>query len=253
MALLWKKNKGDNCYEVRKAGNSIRLYTNGVFHSQWNPTRPFAGHLWDLLFLPTLFHSDFPDLNNTLILGVGGGAVINQLNRFANTSSITGVDLDTIHITIAQKYFLEQECNPRLIQEDAVKFVEQPSNQKYDFILEDLFCGEESNPANAVRAITASPEWICRLGSHLTSGGVLAMNFESERQLRRSLGKKIIEEAGFASLFSLSLPRYENAIAVCLKEKSSLKEFNAKVDQHLLSRPKKEVGSLQYFIKKIHG
>ncbi|MGE9290598.1 MAG: hypothetical protein ACQKBT_06395 [Puniceicoccales bacterium] len=33
MAILWKKSKGEDLYEVRSAGASARLYCNGVNHS----------------------------------------------------------------------------------------------------------------------------------------------------------------------------------------------------------------------------
>ena len=55
MAIVWSKVVGDSQYEVRTAGQSIRLYKDGVFHSQWNARRPLAGGVWDLLFIPALF------------------------------------------------------------------------------------------------------------------------------------------------------------------------------------------------------
>ncbi len=40
MAVLWQKKTAGQHYEVRTAGNSRRLYKNGVCHSQFNPAIP---------------------------------------------------------------------------------------------------------------------------------------------------------------------------------------------------------------------
>ena len=52
MALLWERRVEGTLYQVRSAGRTRRLYTNGVFHSQYNPVRPVTGSVWDLLLLP---------------------------------------------------------------------------------------------------------------------------------------------------------------------------------------------------------
>jgi len=60
---------------VRSAGYSLRLYTDGVFHTQYNPGNPLTGHIWDLLMLPAFFYE--PDtIKRVLVLGVGGVASI---------------------------------------------------------------------------------------------------------------------------------------------------------------------------------
>jgi len=41
VGVLWETTEGGMHYSVRSAGDSVRLYTNGVFHTQWNPSRPF--------------------------------------------------------------------------------------------------------------------------------------------------------------------------------------------------------------------
>lgn len=54
MAVIWQRRHNQQHYEVRTAGRSIRLYTNGVFHSQYNPAHIMSGGVWDLLCLPLL-------------------------------------------------------------------------------------------------------------------------------------------------------------------------------------------------------
>ena len=80
MALLWTTKKGNTQYEVRTAGDSIRLYTNRAFHSQYNPKHVFTGAMWDLLSIPALFYAINLQRkpNSVLMLGVGGGTAIHQ-------------------------------------------------------------------------------------------------------------------------------------------------------------------------------
>ena len=97
MAVIWEQKTTGCHYEVRTAGNSVRLYKDGVFHSQWNDQRPLSNGVWDLLFLPTLFLPE-PNIQRVLVLGVGGGAVINQFSRLLSPCNIVGVELDAVHI-----------------------------------------------------------------------------------------------------------------------------------------------------------
>jgi len=92
MSILWETQVHDSHYSVRRAGGSVRLYTNRVFHSQWNPAVPFAGGIWDCLSLPVL-HLPIAQIKRILLLGVGGGAVIRQLQTIGQFESITATSL----------------------------------------------------------------------------------------------------------------------------------------------------------------
>lgn len=231
MATIWFKQTEHGRYEVRTAGNSLRLYTNGVFHSQWNSKKPLAGHLWDLLFLPLCFKPDFPSCRSALILGVGGGAIINLLQHFCLVKKITAVDLDPEHFFVAKHLFgIEQgaalvDC----VEQDAKVFIER-NTKKYDFILEDLFL-HQKDANDAARAIDATEEWLAALSSALTVKGLLVMNFESLRQLQRSLPKATLARLGFKCLVEFSLPRYENGVALLSKIPCDQATFQQNVKQ----------------------
>lgn len=217
MATIWLKQT-ENCrYEVRTAGNSVRLYSNGVFHSQWNAKKPVAGHLWDLLFFPICFYSDWSRLKSALVLGVGGGAVINLFQRFCSLQNIVAVDMDDHHFYVAEKFFgiNQGESKVQCVCREAKAYAGQDT-QQYQYVLEDLFI-DENGTANAVRAIKADVQWLSILATRLVDDGILVMNFESVRQMRASLSAAAVKQAGFVSVAELSLPRYENAIAVLSK------------------------------------
>lgn len=215
MALIWKKERGNTRYEVRSAGNTRRLYTNGVFHSQYNPVKPLSGGIWDLLMLPVFFHP----LENTrriLVLGVGGGTVIRQLRRYSQVDSITGVELNPIHLQVARRFFGVNKNMATLYQADAIAWLKQYQGPPFDLIIEDLFGEEQGEP---VRAIPASANWFRLLTRHLSQHGSLVMNFTERSELsgcgyfqQPAINKK------FQSAFQLSLPMYENIIAVFLRQ-----------------------------------
>ncbi len=253
MAVVWAKRIGGCQYEVRSAGESIRLYTDGVFHSQWNSRKPLGGHLWDLLFLPSLFHSRYPRIDNCMLLGVGGGAVINMLNVFSDVAMIDAVDLDKTHLRVAKKYFLNSPTNVNFIHDDACRYVDSIRSQKiakrYDYVIEDLFCGSALDKSEAVRAVSMDSHWLSQLSGIMTSEGILVANFENILQLKRSLKKSILTQAGFTGAVAILHPNYENGIGICFKGERNMKRFRRNLATLQDSHTAKQVGALKFDLK----
>jgi len=172
MAVLWSQVVDDNHYEVRSAGASLRLYRNGVNHSQWNPQRPLGGSIWDLISLPAL-HRQEGSLQNALILGFGAGTVARQLRDLAGIQQITGLELDPIHLSIADGFFdCADACE--LVAGDAVEWVEDHAgNQTYDLIIDDLYAEEDGLP---VRCAPLDADWCQKLIGMLSPQGLLVFN-----------------------------------------------------------------------------
>ena len=172
MAILWQQTIDSNHYEVRRAGASVRLYRNGVNHSQWNPKRPLAGSIWDLITLPTL-HRPFKNLKDVLILGFGAGAVGRQISELVMPERIVGIELDPIHLSIADGFFeCSNDCN--LIAGDAVEWVHESAEKaSYDVIIDDLYAEEGDIP---VRCVPMDVEWCEALAGLLKPRGMLIFN-----------------------------------------------------------------------------
>lgn len=221
MAQLWSSTKDGCAYEVRSAGQSVRLYTNGVFHSQWNPNRLMGDAIWDLQVIAGFrvaagLGKDEP--LRALVLGVGGGAVIRQLLGLFWVQSIHGVDLDATHLKIARRWFgLSTRRNVSLVAADAIDWVESYRGPKFHLIIDDLF-GHTGTDVS--RSVVFSDDWAQRLNGLLESDGALVVNTASNREFREVCHRLETEVAscGDTALgIRLAHPRYENRILVNFK------------------------------------
>lgn len=172
MAVLWSHVVDDNHYEVRAAGATLRLYRNGVNHSQWNPHRPLGGSIWDLIALPALQRPE-ASVRDALILGFGAGTVARQLGELAGVDRIVGIEMDPMHLSIADGFF---ECTDgcELVAGDAVEWVQEAAGEAdYDLIIDDLY-GEEGGIPE--RNAPMDAEWCGQLAALLRPGGLLVFN-----------------------------------------------------------------------------
>ena len=79
-------------------------------------------------------------INSALLLGLGGGSVIETLRQDFNfQKQITAIDIDPVIIEIAKtEYQLESNSNTSIICEDELKFIKN-NTSKFDLIIIDLF------------------------------------------------------------------------------------------------------------------
>lgn len=210
---------------MRSAGRTRRLYTNGVFHSQYNPARVFGGGLWDLLSLPALMQSD-THKSRVLVLGVGGGAVISALNRLLNNPKIVGVDLDPVHLSVARRWFDSALSEKQLIQDDAKRWLENYSGRPFDLIIEDVFSDDKGEP---VRAIPMDRHWFSKLKEHLSPSGMLVIN-----HLNKADANSVCREFSdkFVEAWSLQHPRYQNCVAVHLRHSFTRRVLYKRLEDH---------------------
>ncbi|MEM9601955.1 MAG: methyltransferase domain-containing protein [Pseudomonadota bacterium] len=202
MSVVWEHQAPGAHYQVRRAGGSIRLYTNGVFHSQWNPNPAKSRSVWDLLSLPVFYRQRAAP--RVLVLGVGGGAVIKRLAEFKPDADIVGVDRDPVHLRVARSWF-QVRC--RLSRADAVEWVSHYRGEPFDVIVDDLFGHVDGV---ACRAVVANQVWLRRLRGLLVADGVLTVNHASVREWRDNVALT----AGMPHRRRFSLPLYDNVIGV---------------------------------------
>lgn len=229
MALRWLRQEDGVRYEIRSAGRALRLYSNGVFHSQYNPAEPVTGGVWDLLLLPA-FALPTGRPARVLVLGVGGGAVIRQLNRFLSPDLVVGVELNPVHLEVAHSHFGTAASNVCLLEADAREWLAAYRGPTFDLVIDDLFGHVDGE---AVRAIAADALWCRQLMRVLSPNGALVMNFESEKQLRRAATwRDPLLRRSWAEGQVLTTPHYENAIGAFFRRAPDWGDFEQRLSAH---------------------
>jgi len=248
MAVIWQRQTGSGLYEVRSAGNSRRLYKDGVFHSQWNPTRPLSNGVWDLLFLPALFR-DPVTIKRVLVLGVGGGAVINTFATLLQPEEIIGVELDPVHIKIAKEHFLLSQLPVKLHQAEATEWIQGYEGDRFDVVIEDLFTEKQGEP---VKAVATGKGWFRKLGKLLRPGGVLVINFEGPEQMREA-GSAYCETIGSQPdiRFQFSQPTYGNSVCAFLDEAGSPAKLRERLSTLLDSYPACRASGQKFRVRRV--
>lgn len=248
MALLWNKKTRNTLYEVRSAGRSLRLYTNGVFHTQYNPGQPLTGHIWDLLMLPAFFYP-CGDIKRVLVLGVGGGAVMQLLRHFVRPVKIVGVELNPVHVYVAKRFFKLSGPDLQLVTADAMQWLRDYRGEKFDMIIDDLFTEENGEP---VPVASANAEWFRLLGRRLSRQGMIVRNFTDRDEIKKSAGltnKKI--SAGFASVFQFNATFNENFAVAYLKQSSNSRQLRKRLVQTPGLNPALKTSRLRYRIRQL--
>lgn len=248
MAVLWRKQVDNKSYEVRNAGQTLRLYTDGVLHSEYNPNRAVTGSVWDLLFLPAFFYPP-GCVRNVLVLGVGGGTVIQYMLKYIRPQRITGVDLDRVHLHVAKRYFgLDDDRNVDLHAADARRWLREYRGEKFDLIVEDLFAERGREP---VRAVPADRSWLSDLRSRLAPSGCLVMNFINGRHLRQSAICRSGMERSFADRYVLSTPSTENRVAVLFRAPTDRALLRPRLRQTKILHDSLQQGRLRYTLRAL--
>ena len=227
VTVLWEHVEGTTRYSVRSHGASVRLYSNGVFHSQWNPDRPFAGGVWDCLSLPVLYR-DPAQIARVALLGVGGGAVLRQLSHLLPEAGCLGVEIDPVHVRIATQWFGVDALQVR--QDDAIGWLETREDAAFDVIVDDLFGHEHGEP---VRAAALEFGWVDTLVRTLDRQGVLIVNAVTSRELKRAA--PVFADAGLRHGSRWTLPGYENAIGVLSREPLHSRDWSRRLESAALS------------------
>ena len=248
MAMLWQKRVDDTLDEVRSAGKTRRLYTNGVLHSQYNPTQVITGSVWDLLLLPALCVPE-KSIKRVLVLGVGGGAVLHQLRCFLSPDILIGIELLEEHIFVAEQYFSLTQPNIVLHRADAVAWLKAYQGSPFDLIIDDLYGHEGGEP---VRAVPLTEEWVNALLSNLSDEGVLVTNTVSPDELNASslvAGGEMKKH--FISAFRFATPLCHNAVGAFFKQEVTMNYLRRRIMATPILERSERNGLLRFTTRKL--
>lgn len=114
---------------------------------------------------------DLQSVNNLLVLGLGGGSVIQSLREtFDYRNQIYAVEIDPEMIRLSKEEFgIEASWNTKIIQDDAFLFV-KTTRRKYQLVIIDLFID------NHVPPIFFQKEFCDRLAWIIDAGGSFIFN-----------------------------------------------------------------------------
>jgi spermidine synthase len=218
VAVIWQQTLRGTRYEVRRAGRSHRLYTDGVFHSQYNPGQTLTRSVWDLLMIPAFF-LPAGAIRRVLVLGVGGGTVLHLLRDFVRPQQMVGVELNPVHLRLARRFFGVTRPMATLIQADAIRWLRDYRGAPFDLIIDDLFFEQDGE---GIRAAPLTRAWFRLLHKNLSRHGLAVVNVTSGKTLAESAYFSDAATARrFPAAYRLSLPQYHNIVAAFLKQPAS--------------------------------
>jgi len=141
------------------------LFVNRIIQTSMNPAnKKFNDYAYFNLTSDIL--SRFPRGSDMLVLGLGGGVLAQE--GISKGFNVDAVELDERIIEVAHKFF-GMDTMVNVFQDDARRYLNNCS-KKYDFILFDLFRGEET-PAHVFTA-----ESIAKTRDLLKPGGLVLIN-----------------------------------------------------------------------------
>jgi len=112
------------------------------------------------------------NIKNILILGLGGGSVVDEINNLIPSATITGVDMDPEMISMGNKYLnLSKAKNLTIIIDDAAHFVGSiKSKGIFDMIVADIFV------ACDIPDFVSTSQFLIKINNLLKKNGVYIVN-----------------------------------------------------------------------------
>ena len=207
-----------NIYK-RKSAVSTTLevtWTNGELVLDSKNTNYSYGSLQRILRkgLKSIGFETIQKMESILVLGVAGGSVIKTLvNEIKYKGKITGVEIDSEIIEIANTYFkLNQIPNLTIIIDDAFEFVLK-TNETFDLIIIDIF--QDTNMPNFL----FEKFFIDRIGSFLKPSGYILFNTMLTKESDTTRNQKYISEFDASKFITKAIPRAEQHNELIIVEK----------------------------------
>lgn len=247
MAIIWRQRYRDVDYRLKRRGETLRLYANGVQHSEFHPRRLVTGSVWDLLWLPALFQEP-EQYRRILVLGLGGGSLVTPLASLVRPDLFVAVEKDPLHLEVARRFFRVGDFGVETHLADAVDWVRDWQGEPFDLVIEDLFA-----PSDRVvsRALAADEPWCRALRRLVAPEGTLVMNFGDWREFRQSWAGGNAARRGWTRGFRFSTPDCHNAVVAWLGRDSSSGALRRRLRSVPELERELERGRLAYGVRRL--
>jgi spermidine synthase len=193
-------------------------WTNGELVLDSKNTNYSYGSLQRILRkgLKAIGYKKINTMDHILVLGVAGGSVIKTLvDEIKFKGKITGVEIDSEIIAIANEYFnLSAIANLDIIIDDAFEFVLKTKN-KYDLIIIDIF--QDTTMPNFL----FEDYFIDRIGLILNRNGFILFNTMIINEAGNMRNKKYSTKFNHSRFKVTTLPRIEQHNELIIVEKTN--------------------------------
>lgn len=206
--IFKKKSARSRMIEVTWANGELVLDSENTNYSYGSLQRILRYGLRNIGYKAIL------DMDHILLLGVAGGSVVKTLvDEIEYKGKITGVEIDSDMIQIANEYFnLNKIKQLEIIIDDAFEFVLKTKNQ-YNLIIIDIF--EDTKMPNFLFERFFS-ERVCSL---LKDQGFVLFNTMILDEAHNVRNRKYIAEINTKQFSSKMLPRIEDHNELIIIEK----------------------------------
>jgi len=215
-SIIFKTKTKHATISITRSANNLELRSkNGTLQSVIDIQYPYRLALKNLRYLIGIFLL-IPKPRNILLLGTGGGSLIQFIRFHYPQCQLISVEIDSRLQSLMHQYMLLPEADEKLtyVIDDAASYL-QNCDQKFDLILVDIFNGNKS------------PDWLLdtpnikQIYTLLSNQGAVAYNLliYSEYQFKlfyRNLAQVFLEQALF-----LSVKEIDNSIAYAIRYQPS--------------------------------
>ena len=128
----------------------------------------------------------FADIQNILILGLGGGTLAHLLSRTYPEVDITSVEYDEVMIQLAKEYFyVDKIPNHKIIHEDALRIVVEPEENditpsSLDLLIVDVLNGDKYPDLGKTGNFISAVKRLIRPGGHVVFSRIYTEFFQEE-------------------------------------------------------------------------
>lgn len=187
--------------------NSIEItWNNGQLVMDSKNTNYSYGSLQRILRrgLLSIGYENIKTMNSILVLGVAGGSIIKTLvNEINFNGEITGVEIDSEIIFLANKFFkLNEIPNVTIIIDDAKKYV-QETDKTFDLIIIDIF------QDNSMPEFLFESELVENIISLLNPSGYLLFNTMINSKADQERNNQFVTHFNKEEFTTYSLPKVE--------------------------------------------
>lgn len=160
--------------EVLEVGRTKKIKVDGIDQSLNHEAPSCSKLVWGKAV--ALLKKLEPELNNVLILGLGGGTMAHLISRQFNSPEIVSVELDPVMIDIAKRFFdIEKIPNHRIINDDALRVVVSPEEfdiqpKSFQALIVDIYVGDKYPD------LGKSGNFISSLKNLVSPGGLIIFN-----------------------------------------------------------------------------